>query len=91
MTNAYGHIDLPPEVLAKVDGLDIIEGGTFVGDTIPVFRENFPKSVAYCFEPGAAHFEIMNSIFKQEIKRNFVKPMQMGLGNQPQTMTLKKW
>lgn len=90
VTNVYGLFDLPPKVLAKVDGLDIIDGGAFIGDTIPVFRKNFPQSVVYCFEPESSNFNTMHHLWKKEIESNVVKPVKMGLGNQPQTMTLNK-
>lgn len=90
VTNCYGLTDFPKEVLAKINGKAIIDGGAFIGDTIPVFRNVFPQSVAYCFEPSANNFEEMQRIFKHEIENNFVKPVQMGLGHQPQTMTLSK-
>lgn len=90
VTNCYGLTDLPDGVLEKVNGKAILDGGAFIGDTIPVFRNVFPQSVAYCFEPSANNFGEMTRIFKHEIDGNWVKPVQQGLGNTPGSMQLNK-
>lgn len=90
VTNCYGLTDLPDGVLDKVNGKAIIDGGAFIGDTIPVFRYVFPQSVAYCFEPSANNFGEMTRMFKHEIEEHWVKPIPQGLGNTPGSMQLNK-
>ena len=58
-TNKYGMYDLPPEVLARVDGKAVIDGGGFIGDTLCLFRDLFPHSVKYSFEPGQRNYDYL--------------------------------
>lgn len=90
VTNCYGLIGFPQELFNQVNGKAIIDGGAFIGDTIPVFRNVFPNSLVYCFEPGEHNFNKMSHIFQSEIEAGHVKPVKLGLGNQSSTMQLSK-
>ena len=49
-SNKYGMRDLPQEVMKKIDGKDIIEGGAWPGNITEFFSELFPNSQIYAYE-----------------------------------------
>ena len=86
-TNLYGMYDLQQEVLARVDGKAVIDGGGFIGDTLTLFCHLFPQSVSYSFEPMAQAFERMTTMLKAQIDAGQIKPYQVALGKEPAAST----
>ena len=89
-TNLYGMYDLPQEVLTRVNGKAVIDGGGFVGDTLTLFCNLFPQSVSYSFEPMAKAFERMTTMLKAQIDAGQIKPYQVALGKEPGTLRLSR-
>lgn len=90
VTNCYGLVDFPKEVLEKVNGKAIIDGGAFIGDTLPVFLNLFPESVTYCFEPCTPNYAKLQSFAGEFIANKKVIPVKCGLGNNKCTMQLNQ-
>lgn len=53
----YGMYDLPAQVVQRVNGKAVIDGGGFIGDTLVLFRDLFPQSIKYSFEPAQHSYE----------------------------------
>ncbi len=51
-SNKYGPIDLPEDILQKINGHDIIDGGAYTGDTAVLFHQLFPESNIYGLNPN---------------------------------------
>ena len=80
-TNLYGMYDLPPAVLQRVNGKAIIDGGGFIGDTLVLFRDLFPQSVKYSFEPSQRNFDYMCNMLKADIDNGTLKAFRQALGS----------
>ena len=57
--NQYGLYDSNPQVLAYINGKDIIDGGAYMGDTTLLFHEMFPQSLLYAVEPASTNIKYM--------------------------------
>lgn len=88
VTNMYGLNGFPDHILAKVDGKAILDGGAFIGDTIPVFTNVFPNSTAYCFEPSNHNYNSLLNFIKRYVQDNKAIPVKYGLGDKSCTMQL---
>lgn len=60
ISNQYGLIDLPKDILAKINGKDIIDAGGLKGDTAYLFHQMFPDSTIHVYEPIGYHAQIIN-------------------------------
>lgn len=80
--NKYGLIDLPSEVLGKINGKDIIDAGGLNGDTAVMFAEYFPKSTIYVYEPLVNNIKTTKIIINEGNYNNRIIPIQKGLGNE---------
>ena len=87
-TNVYGMYDLPPAVMQRVNGKAIIDGGGFIGDTLVLFRDLFPQSVKYSFEPSQRNFDYMCNMLKSDIDNGSLKAFRQALGSKPGTFRL---
>ena len=87
-TNKYGMYDLPPEVLARVDGKAVIDGGGFIGDTLCLFRDLFPHSVKYSFEPGQRNYDYLCQLFKADLANGSLQAFHQALGAKSGTFRL---
>ena len=87
-TNVYGMYDLPPAVLQRVNGKAIIDGGGFIGDTLVLFRDLFPQSVKYSFEPSQRNFDYMCNMLKADIDNGSLKAFRQALGSHDGTFRL---
>lgn len=67
ITCAYGLYDTDPALLQKLNGRDVIDGGGFIGDTIHVFRQLFPDSPMYIFEPAQQNIDEMRRLFAESL------------------------
>lgn len=89
-TNFYGMYDLPIELLKRVNGKAIVEGGGFIGDTIALFRALFPESVVHSFEPVKANYNTLTNLFEEALKSGKVIAHQQGLGSKAGKMRMSK-
>lgn len=80
--NEYGLKDLPPEVLDRINGKDIIDAGGLNGDTAVMFADRFPNSKVYVYEPLIENIKTINVIINEGNYRNRIIPIQKGLGNE---------
>ncbi len=53
----YGMRDLPQDVLARVNGTCVVDGGAYIGDTLLLFNTLFPESRIFAFEPYQMAFD----------------------------------
>lgn len=77
--NLYGLCDLPKEVLAYINGKDIIDGGGYVGDTALLFSHMFKDSRIYALEPMAKNYQAMQQVIGQAGKEDAIIPLQEGI------------
>lgn len=89
-TNRYGMYDLPAEVVARINGKAVIDGGGFIGDTLVLFREMFVQSVIHSFEPASASYERLVNLLPQDIASGHIKAYQKALGKAAGTLRLSK-
>ncbi len=89
-TNQYGLYDLPEDVANAINGKDIIDAGAFIGDNIWLFRDKFPQSHLYCFEPDPRNFKYLNIMFSDEIDSGMVQAFNMGLGEEKGLLHLSR-
>ena len=73
-----GLLFLPKEVLERIKGKDIIDGGAFWGDSAIVFQEYMPGSI-HAFEPMQANFQDLCGI-KEDNKFENLYLNNTGLG-----------
>ena len=76
---------LDKEVLSKLEGMDFIDAGAYIGDSAFNFIKYTPNKI-YCFEPSKSNF---NNLTKNIEKYNFVQkiiPIEKGLGSFKQIM-----
>jgi len=87
--NQYGLIDLPQDILQKIDGKDIIDGGAYTGDTAILFNQLFPKSIIHAFEPQTINYQtLMDRTKKLQLSSKLVLSSN-GLGNKCETLSLQ--
>ena len=77
----YGMYDLPQAVLARVNGKAVIDGGGFIGDTLVLFRDLFPDSVKYSFEPAQHSYDYLCNFLKDDIAQGKLKAFHQALGS----------
>lgn len=77
----YGMYDLPPAVLQRVNGKAVIDGGGFIGDTLMLFRDLFPQSIKYSFEPAQGSYDYMCNLLKDDIAQGTLKAFHQALGS----------
>lgn len=87
--NKYGLIDLPFDVLEKINGRDIVDAGGLNGDTAVMFAEYFPKSKIYVYEPLIENIKTVNVIIREGNYQNRIIPVQKGLGNEQGVIEFK--
>ena len=68
------------DLIEKKDNIVFIDGGSYVGDTIPQIIDYFPNyKKIYCFEPSELHINIAKRDFGNNPKIEFIN---CGLGKQ---------
>lgn len=91
-TNLYGLYDLPraenkDEQNPLLGSLDWINGkavfdvGGFIGDSLVLFKDLFPKSKLYAFEPVKRNYEKMVSLMPELVEQGRIIPVNKGLGD----------
>ena len=91
--NQYGLYDSDPQVLAYINGKDIIDGGAYMGDTTLLFHEMFPLSRLYAIEPASTNIKYMQErtlceLLKTDSSRVFT--VHAGVGEHHDRMTITK-
>ena len=82
--NKYGLKDLPQNILDKINGNIIIDGGGFNGDTAVMFHEIFPDSEINIFEPLSVNINKINEIIKTGNFNDKIIPIHKGLSDKTQ-------
>ena len=77
----YGMYDLPTPVLQRVNGKAVIDGGGFIGDTLMLFRDLFPQSIKYSFEPAQHSYDYLCDLLKADIEKGTLKAFHQALGS----------
>lgn len=69
---------LPKEVLAALEGKDVIDGGAFVGDSALIFSKEYSFGNIYSFEPDRSNYlKMKENITKYEMQN--VIPINKGI------------
>ena len=89
-TNFYGLYDTPAELLQRINGKAVIDGGAFIGDTMVLFRNLFPASPLYAFEPSTDSYKQLCELLKDDIASGRLTAKQLALGDKPGSITLQK-
>jgi FkbM family methyltransferase len=72
---------LPDEIIKKISGKDVIDGGGFIGDSAIIFSKVYSFKKIYSFEPDSFNFiKLKRNIAKYEMKN--VDPINKGLSSQ---------
>lgn len=87
-TSWYGLYDTDKQQLQRVNGKAVLDVGAYIGDTLVLFRELFPQSPLYGFEPSSDSFHQMCSLLKDDIASGRVHPLQKGVGAKRSMMSL---
>lgn len=77
----YGMYDLPAQVLQHVNGKAVIDGGGFIGDTLMLFRDLFPQSIKYSFEPAQHSYDYLCNLLQADIEKGTLKAFHQALGS----------
>ena len=91
--NKYALYDSDPQVLAYINGKDVIDGGAYIGDTTLLFHELFPQSRLYAIEPASSNVKYMQErtlceLLKTDSARVFT--VHAGVGEHHDRMTITK-
>lgn len=88
--NNYGLGDLPEYVFSYINGKDIIDAGGFDGDTALIFKNLFPDSKIFVYEPLAGNMNVINKIAREINSSGTMKiiPVCKGLGNKQEKINL---
>ena len=81
--NKYGLFDLPQAVLDTVNGKDIIDAGGCNGDTALIFKDLFPDSAIYVYEPLSVYCDIVKKVadkINSYGEGGAISPIHKGLG-----------
>ncbi len=76
------------ELIPKIKNIVFVDGGSYVGDTIPMIIKNFPDfKKIYCIEPNNLHLSIAKRDFGNIKNIEFIN---CGLSNKKQILKLKQ-
>lgn len=79
---------LPNEVLEKIKGKDVIDGGAFIGDTAIIFYKNYSFGKIYSFEPdGSNYIKLKENIAKYNMEK--VTPINKGIASKEGKVSFK--
>lgn len=87
-SNKYGLVDLPNDIINKIDGNIIVDGGAYIGDTACLFNEMFPNSKIYSFEPLEKNNKHLKKIIKEKNLDKKVIIEKYGLSEKQETLTM---
>ncbi len=88
--NKYGLINLSDEVLASVNGKDIIDIGGLNGDTALIFKSLFPESAIYVYEPLSKNIDVIKNIAQRanQVGGGAIVPFCKGLGDKQEIIDI---
>jgi FkbM family methyltransferase len=79
---------LPKDVLAKIKGKDVIDGGAFIGDTAIIFCKNYSFGKIYSFEPDRFNYiKLKENIAKYNMEN--VMPISKGIFSKEEKVKFK--
>lgn len=85
-TNNYKEQYFDKEIIPNINRISFVDGGAYVGDTIPYIIKNFPDfEKIYCIEPNILHINIAKRNFAMH---NNIEFMNFGLGSKVQISTV---
>ena len=91
----YGMRDLPQDVLAEINGKDIIDLGAYPGDATYALHKYFPKSNIYAYEPvkGAKEYidKMIMDLKKEDDNYKLIHTIQKGAGDSNYTKEQMDW
>ncbi len=78
-TNNFDEQYFDKEILPSLENVHFVDGGAYIGDTLPQIIQNYPDfKKIYCIEPNALHINIAKKKFSQVENIEFIN---CGLGN----------
>lgn len=84
-TNNFDEQYFDKELIPNIKDIVFVDGGGYIGDTIPSIKKNFPDfKKIYCIEPNNLHISIAKKNFADEKNIEFIN---CGLGNKKQEST----
>lgn len=89
-TNQYGLYDVPDAVIEAVNGNAVFDVGSFIGDTLVLFRALFPKSQLLSFEPDKRNYQQLVRMMHGEIESGTTLAFNQGLADKRGKMTLQQ-
>ena len=87
-TNFYGLYDTPQEVLAQVNGKAVLDVGAYVGDSMSLFRDLFPQSPMYAFEPDDNNLKRLEQLLAADIAAGRLHACHYGVGDKHGVLNL---
>lgn len=87
-TNWYGLYDTDRSLLQSLNGKAIMDVGAHIGDTVLLWRDLFPQSPLYAFEPSAYGYNYMCNMLKADIESGRLHAYKQAVGDKPNTLTL---
>jgi len=78
-TNNFDEQYFDKEILPSLENIRFVDGGAYVGDSLPTIIKNYPKfEKIYCIEPNTLHINIAKRNFSDISNVEFIN---CGLGN----------
>lgn len=83
-TNNHKEQYFDKKIIPNIKDISFIDGGSYVGDTLPQIIENFPDfKKIYCFEPNELHINIAKRDFGNIKNIEFIN---LGLSNKKESL-----
>lgn len=87
-TNNHEEQYFDKELIPNIKNITFVDGGAYVGDTLPQIIKNFPDfKKIYCIEPNELHINIAKRDFEQCENIEFIN---CGLGDKRQEASIKE-
>ena len=87
-TNNHKEQYFDKELIPSIKDIVFVDGGAYVGDTVPNIIKNFPDfKKIYCIEPNDLHINIAKRNFEKVKNIEFIN---CGLGNKKELISLEK-
>ena len=80
-TNLYGLYDTPQDLLAQVNGKAVLDVGAYIGDSMSLFRDLFPQSPLYAFEPDSNNLKHLEQLLASDIAAGRLHACHYGVGD----------
>jgi len=87
-TNNHKEQYFDKEIIPQIKNINFVDGGAYVGDTLPQIINNFPDyNKIYCIEPNDLHLKIAKRDFPNQRDIEFIN---CGLGKEKITSTISQ-